>query len=105
MQKVSDMSQMTTGLINGLASDLLHPHLGRMSRDPAQYDASRLEMKEKEHVVGSQTSPCQHFHGEEVNPSENGHVRGNELLPSRALAPLRRWRDAITAQDIPHSLI
>src|SRR4030095_3291949 len=39
------------------------------------------------------------------NPSEDRHVRGNELLPCRVLAPLRCWRDAVTAQDIAHRLI
>jgi hypothetical protein len=62
-------------------------------------------MQEEEHVVGGQTSPCQHFHRKEIDPSENGHMRRNELLPRRALAAFWRWGNAVTAQDIADGLI
>jgi len=91
VQKVANVTQMPGTVINGVASDLLHPRLRGMSGDPAQAHAPGLKMKEEEHVVCSQTSPCQHFYREEIGPRQNRHVRSNELLPSRALAAFRRW--------------
>jgi hypothetical protein len=57
-----------------------------MARDPAQGDAPRLKVEEEQHVVGGQTSPCQDFHREEIDPGDNCHVRCDELLSSRRLA-------------------
>ena len=92
-------------LVNRVAGNLRHPLFGWMARNAGQGDTPGLEMQKEQNVVGGQATPSQHFYGEKINPSENRHVRGDELLPSRAPARLRRWRDAITAQDIPHSLV
>jgi hypothetical protein len=97
--------QLPRLLVNRVAGNLRHPLLGWMARNAGQSDTPGLEMQQEQAVVGDQATPSQHFHGEKINPRENRHVRGDELLPSRALALFRRWRDAITAQDIPHSVI
>jgi hypothetical protein len=36
---------------------------------------------------------------------EDGHVRGDEVLPTRAMAPFQCWCDAVALQDISDRLI
>src|SRR4029453_4935433 len=46
-QNGSDVAEMPRRLINSVASNLLHPQLGGMPRDPAQGGAPRLKVKKK----------------------------------------------------------
>ena len=64
-----------------------------------------FQMNEKQDVVGDKTSPGKHFDREEVGTRQDGHVRGNEILPGRILAPLRCRLDPVAAEDIAHRLI
>jgi hypothetical protein len=47
-------------------------------------------MNEEQHVVGGETSPGEHFNGEEVGIYKDRHVGGAEILPGSILAPLGR---------------
>jgi hypothetical protein len=51
---------------------------------------ARFQMNEEQHVVGSETSPGEHFNGEEVGIYKDRHVEGDEILPGSILAPLGR---------------
>ena len=68
-------------------------------------DAARFQMNEEQDVVGGETSPGKHFDGEEVSTCQDGHVRGDEIFPSRILAPLGCRSDPVSAQDVSHRLI
>ena len=51
-------------------------------------DATRFQLNEEQDVVGGETSPGEHFDGEEVGTCQDVHVGVNEILPSSILAPL-----------------
>ena len=70
-------------LVGGVASNLNHPLGGGMSGQTGETDAARFQMNEEQDVVGGETSPSKHFDGEEVGTRQDGHVRGNEILPGR----------------------
>src|SRR5712672_2981187 len=59
----------------------------------------------EQNVVGGETSPGEHFDGEEVGARQDGHVGGNEILPGSILAPLGRRCDPGAAKDISDCLI
>jgi len=62
-------------------------------------------MNEEQDVVGGEASPGEHFDGEEVGASQDGHVGGDEILPGGILAPLGcRW-DSVSSKDTAHRLI
>ncbi len=62
-------------------------------------------MNEEQDEVGGETSPGEHFDGEEVGASKDGHVGGDEILPGGILAPLGcRW-DSVSSKDTAHRLI
>ena len=56
-----------------------------MPGQTGETDAARFQLDEKQHVVGGETSPGEHFHREEVGAGQDVHVRSNEILPSRLL--------------------
>jgi len=55
--------------------------------------------------VGDQPAPSKNLHRKEVDPGQHGQMRLDEFLPPCVLAPFRDRRDAMTLQDVPHSLI
>jgi hypothetical protein len=63
-------------------------------------DAARFQMNEEQDVVGGETSPGEHFDGEEVGTCQDGHVGGNEILPGGILAPLGCRLDPVSAKDV-----
>ena len=67
--------------------------------------AARFQMNEEQDVVRGETSPCQHFEGEEVGTCQDGHVTGDEILPGGILAPLSCRLDPVPAKDIARRLI
>ena len=62
-------------------------------------------MNEEQDVVGGEISPGKHFDGEEVGTCQDGHGRGNEILPGSILAPLVCRLDPLAMQDVAHRLI
>ena len=96
MQQVTTSTDRTRGLIDSIASHLRHPGFGGVSGDAGEGNAARLQVEKEEDVIGDETAPGQDLNGEEVCSGKDGHVSGDEVLPIRALATFRRWRDAIT---------
>ena len=68
-------------------------------------DAARFQMNEEQDVVGGETSPGEHFDCEEVGTCQDGHVRGDEILPGGILAPLGCRLDPVSAKDVADGLI
>ena len=95
----------TGGLIDSIASHLRHPGFGGVSGDAGEGNAARLQVEKEEDVIGNETPPGQDFSGEEVCSSKNRHVRGDEFLPTRALAAFRCWRDAVPLENVADRLI
>jgi hypothetical protein len=62
-------------------------------------------MKEEQNLVRSQTVPRQHFDSEEIDSSQDRHMRTDEVFPVCVLAALRRRSDAVTAKDVAYRLI
>src|SRR5215467_13732257 len=62
-------------------------------------------MNEEQDVVCRQPTPGEHFDREEIDAGQHRHMRLNEFLPSRGLAPLRRRRYPVALQNIPYGLI
>jgi hypothetical protein len=58
-------------LIHGISRDLRHPGFGGMPGNASQGHAPGFQMQEEEHVIGSQTSPGQHLHREEIRAGED----------------------------------
>ena len=68
-------------------------------------DAARFQMNEEQDVVGGETSPGEHFDGEEVGTCQDGHVGGNEIFPGGVVAPLGCGLDPVSTKDVSHGLI
>ena len=92
-------------LIGCVASHLDHPFGSGMPGQAREADAARFQMDEEQDVVGGETSPGEHFHGEEVGTCQYGHVGSNKILPGGLLAALGCRRDPISAKDVSHRLI
>src|SRR5262249_37621062 len=105
MQQVTTAVQIYGVLHRCVARHLLHPARVRMAGDAAQGYATAAHFNEEQHVVGHQSSPGQHFHGEEVRTDEYVYVRLDELLPRRRPTPLRCRCDVVPAQNIAHRLV
>ena len=88
MKKVAHATEESGTLVGGVASHLNHPFGRGMFGQTGETDAARLQMNEEQDVVGGETSPGEHFDGEEVGARQDGHVGGNEILPGSILAPL-----------------
>jgi len=105
MKKVVHSMEESATLVGGVAGHLNHPLGGGMFGQTGETDAARFQMNEEQDVVGGETSPGKHFDGEEVGTCEDGHVRGNEILPGGILAPLGCRLDPVAAKDVAHRLI
>ena len=70
-----------------------------------EIDAARIQMNEEEDVVGGETSPSEHFHGEEVGACQDGHVGSDEIFPCGVLAALGCRLNSLSAQDVSHRLV
>ena len=81
MKKVAHATKESGTLVGGVASHLNHPLGGGMFGQTSEADAARFQMNEEQDVVGGETSPGEHFDGEEVGTCQDGHVGGNEILP------------------------
>jgi hypothetical protein len=105
MKKVAHATEESGTLVGGVASHLNHPLGGGMFGQTGETDAARFQMNEEQDVVGGETSPGEHFDGEEVGTCQDGHVGGNEILPGGILAPLGCRLDPVSAKDVAHRLI
>ena len=103
------MQEVTTltngGLIDSIARHLRHPGFGGVSGDAGESNAPSVQVEKEEDVIGDETTPGQDLNGEEVCSGKYGHVGGDEVLPTRALAAPRCWRDAVPLQNVPDRLI
>ena len=61
-------------LVGGVPGHLNHPLGGGMFGQTGETDAARFQMNEEQDVVGGEASPGEHFDGEEVGASQDGHV-------------------------------
>ena len=66
MKKVSRATEKSGTLVGGVASHLNHPLGGGMFGQTGETDTARFQMNEEQDVVGGETSPGEHFDGEEV---------------------------------------
>jgi len=76
-----------------------------MPRQAAQRHSPGLQVQKEQYVIGDQATPGQDFDCEEIRAGQHRHMRLDEFLPGGLLFALRRWRQAITLQCIPHRLI
>jgi len=76
-----------------------------VSGDAGEGNTPGVEVEKEEDVVGNKTTPGQDLNGEEVCSGKDGHMGADEFLPTRVLAALRRWRDAMTLQNVSDRLI
>jgi len=76
-----------------------------MLGQPGEGDPARFQVNEEQDVVGGETSPGEHFHREEGCARQNGHVRGDEVLPGGVLAPLWWGLDSISPKDVGYRLV
>src|SRR5690349_6937397 len=105
MQEVTTPTDRAGRVIDYVASDLGHPGFGGVPGDPGEGNAPGLQVEKEEDVICNEATPSQHLNREEVCSGKDGHVSRDEVFPSRALAALRRWRDAVPLQDVPDRLI
>src|SRR6266540_2753850 len=105
MQEVTTLTDRPSRLIDSIASHLRHPGFGGVSGDAGEGNASGVEVEKEEDVIGNETTPGQDLNGEEVCSGKGGHMGTDEVLPTRALASFRRWRDGMTFQNVPDRLI
>ena len=68
-------------------------------------EPSPAEAQETGAGAVGETSPGEHFDGEEVGTCQDPHVTGDEILPGGILAPLGRRLDPVSAKGIAHRLI
>ena len=76
-----------------------------MRRHAGYVDLPARKMDEKQHVVRHSPCGCPDLGGEEIGRNEDLHMRANELMPGRRFLSLRRWRNPMPSQDIPHGLV
>ena len=105
MQEVTTSTDSTRGLIDSIASHLSHAGFGRVWRDAGEGNASRLQAEKEEYVIRNKTTPRQDLNREEVRSGKDGHVGGDEFLPTCALSSFRGWRDALPLQNISDRLM
>ena len=105
MKEIPLTTKKTGTLVRGITRHLQHPLGGGMFGQTRETDPARFQMNEEQDVVGGETSPSEHFHGEEVGASQNGHVGSDEILPGGVLTALGCRLDPVSSKDVSHSLI
>jgi hypothetical protein len=74
-----------------------------MRGDARDMHPPRAEFYYPQRIVGHQTVPCRHLHGEEVCGRQDLPVELQELPPTHAsLASCGRWVKVVAPQDVPH---
>ena len=105
MQNLTTLLQISEARIGCIAADLQYPLFGWMFRDAADGHTPCLQMDEESDVICGEAAPSEHFNCEEICACENGHMRGNEVLPRRALASFRRRCNAVAPKNVAYSLV
>ncbi len=105
MQEVTPPSDRAGRVIDYIASDLRHPGFGGVPSDTGEGNTPGLHVEKEEDVIRNQTTPGQDLNREEVCSGKDGHVSGDEVFPTRALAAPRCRRDAVPLQNVPDSLV
>ena len=67
MKEVPLAMEETQVLVSCVASHLNHPLGGGMSGQTLEADVARFQLNEEQDIVGGETSPGEHFDGEEVS--------------------------------------
>ncbi len=57
MQDKADRQQGAIDIVDGTASHLDHPGLGRMLSDSGERDSSRLQVQKEQNIVSDQAAP------------------------------------------------
>src|SRR5712692_3916663 len=96
---------MTRGFVDRVARHLVHPSFRGMPRDTSETYTPSFQVEEEQNVVRGQTSPREHFDGEEINAGQDRHMRSDQILPICVLATLRCGSHAVTAKDVSYRLI
>src|SRR5450830_179240 len=105
MQEIATVLKGAASLHGHVPGHLLHPRLIRVNGDPGDVHLAALEMDEKQHVVGHQSSQREDLHREKVGPRQHRQVSPNECRPGGRVLALRRGRQTVTAQNIADRLI
>src|SRR2546427_7737692 len=72
---------------------------------PSHMHVPAAKVGKKEHVVCHQSAQGPHLCGEKVGRHQHVQVRADELLPCGRSLTLGRWRNAMTLEDVTHSLV
>ena len=83
--------------VREIPSDLGHPSAVRRIGDPSDLDLARLQIDHEESEESNETSPRDHFDGEEVGGGDRSLMRAQEGLPTRR--PPASWVDSVLGQD------
>src|SRR5882762_9168477 len=105
VQQIAAAPQASPLLHSHVSRLLLHPLLIRVRREFCQCHLATLQVDEEQHIVGRQPFERQDFRREEVHSHQNVPVCADKVLPGDRLLSLRRWRNAVTTQDVAHRLI
>ena len=81
MQEIAAIPKRAASLHGHIPRDLLHPRLVRLNGDPGDVHPATLEMNEKQHVVGHQSTQREHLRHEEVAPRQQRQVGPNGCRP------------------------
>ena len=82
MKQVAHATEESGTFVGDVASHLNHPLGGGMFGQTGEIDAARFQMNEEQDVVGSETSPGEHFDDGEVGTCQDGRVRGQLGRPA-----------------------
>src|SRR5262249_19857414 len=88
--------------IRQVPRDLLHPRLGRLTRDARDLHRACLQPHHEEDEVADESTEGQHFDREEVGRGERFPVSGEEGAPRGPLPPLWGRLAPAVAQDPLH---
>jgi hypothetical protein len=105
MQSVPPLVQQSPGLTGCVAGDLFHPCLIGMPRDSCQANTATLQVDQEQDVIRDQPASGEDLDREEINPGQDGHMRLDEFLPRRGLAPFGRRLNPMSLQDVSYGLI
>jgi hypothetical protein len=81
MQEIATVSNGAASLHGHVPGHLLHPSLMRMNGNPGDVHLTALEMDEKQHVVGRQSSQlCPSYPGCIINMSGYDFRKGQGII-------------------------
>src|SRR5450759_4428135 len=82
MQEIATVPKRAASLHGNIPGHLLHPSLVRVNGDPGDVHLAALEMDEKQHVIGHQSSQlCPSYPGCIINMSGYDFRKGQGIIP------------------------